>query len=191
MVPFILGGTEMAPLEKEAPFPTFFFKKTAPLEKEEPKQCQKGVRSADKKMVPLRSRFGSSFFSECIQIVIEGMSCIKLKEDDIIYEISIENILSCKHIIMVYLPLYLLPLNFLFLYCSYRVRSLDILPRGKRGMSDTGVLLDMCLTKLSDTCPTVSYNFVRHGHRRTHVPRLCKTLVFDIPPLPLGNIHLL
>ncbi len=52
----------MAPFEKEAPFPTFFLQKMAPRKKEEPKQCHKGVRSADKKMVPLRSRFGSSFF---------------------------------------------------------------------------------------------------------------------------------
>ncbi len=33
-----------------------------PRHKEEPKECHKGVCSADKKVVPPRSRFGSSFF---------------------------------------------------------------------------------------------------------------------------------
>ncbi len=94
-------------------------------------------------------------------------------------------------------------------------------------MSDTSVLLDTCLTKLSDMCPTVSYDFVRHvsygvlqclmvsnkvdtiRHRRTPLD-MCltkmldtighmsddfvrhmsyKTLVFDIPLLPLGTIQ--
>ncbi len=41
------------------------FYEMAPRHKEEPKWCHKGVCSADKKMDSLRSRFGSSFFSEC------------------------------------------------------------------------------------------------------------------------------
>ncbi len=38
-------------------------------------------------------------------------------------------------------------------------REYDI-PRGRRGMSDTSVLSDTCLTKSSDMCPAVSYDFV-------------------------------
>ncbi len=45
---------------KEGPL----FYEMAPRHKEEPKSCHKGVCSVDKKMDPLRSRFGSSFFSE-------------------------------------------------------------------------------------------------------------------------------
>ncbi len=41
------------------------------------------------------------------------------------------------------------------------VHEFSTLPRGRRGMSDISVLSDMCLTKSSDTCPTVSYDFVR------------------------------
>ena len=37
-----------------------------------------------------------------------------------------------------------------------------LIAKGPLGLTLESVLSDMCLTKSSDTCPTVSYDFVRH-----------------------------